>query len=93
MSSLMQLQDVADTTRLGPLSAEVRAGEILHLVGPNGAGKSTLLARMAGLTTGSGHINFGGEALASGPRTGWRAIGHIWRSSRILLLQCRYGIF
>lgn len=67
MSSLMQLQDVADTTRLGPLSAEVRAGEILHLVGPNGAGKSTLLARMAGLTTGSGHIKFGGEALASWP--------------------------
>ena len=48
MSRLMQLQDVAESTRLGPLSGEIKAGEILHLVGPNGAGKSTLLARMAG---------------------------------------------
>lgn len=35
MSIVMQLQDVAESTRLGPLSGEVRAGEILHLVGPN----------------------------------------------------------
>lgn len=54
MSRLMLLQDVAESTRLGPLSGEIKAGEILHLVGPNGAGKSTLLARMAGLTTGEG---------------------------------------
>lgn len=33
MSIVMQLQDVAESTRLGPLSGEVRAGEILHLVG------------------------------------------------------------
>lgn len=37
MSQLMQLKDVAESTRLGPLSGEVSAGEILHLVGPNGA--------------------------------------------------------
>ncbi len=55
MSQLMQLKDVAESTRLGPLSGEVSAGEILHLVGPNGAGKSTLLARMAGLTSGEEH--------------------------------------
>ena len=59
MSRLMQLQDVAESTRLGPLSGEIKAGEILHLVGPNGAGKSTLLARMAGLTNGEGSITFG----------------------------------
>ena len=58
MSIVMQLQDVAESTRLGPLSGEVRAGEILHLVGPNGAGKSTLLARMAGMTSGKGSIQF-----------------------------------
>ena len=49
MSIVMQLQDVAESTRLGPLSGEVRAGEILHLVGPNGAGKSTLIRLMLAL--------------------------------------------
>ena len=63
MSIVMQLQDVAESTRLGPLSGEVRAGEILHLVGPNGAGKSTLLARMAGMTSGKGSIQFAGQPL------------------------------
>ena len=48
MTQLMQLTDVAETGRLEPVTAAIRAGEILHLVGPNGAGKSTLLARMAG---------------------------------------------
>ncbi|HHE5697474.1 TPA: vitamin B12 ABC transporter ATP-binding protein BtuD [Citrobacter amalonaticus] len=67
MSSLMQLQDVADIPRLGPLCGEIRAGEILHLVGPNGAGKSTLLARMAGLTSGAGTITLAGTELASWP--------------------------
>ncbi|MEN1522907.1 ATP-binding cassette domain-containing protein, partial [Pseudomonas aeruginosa] len=38
-------------------------GEILHLVGPNGAGKSTLLARMAGMTSGKGSIQFAGQPL------------------------------
>ena len=33
---------------LGPVSLEVRPGEILGIRGPNGAGKSTLLALMAG---------------------------------------------
>jgi len=70
MSVLMQLQDVAESARLGPLSAEVRAGEILHLVGPNGAGKSTLLARMAGLTRGEGTVTFTGTALESWPASG-----------------------
>jgi ABC-2 type transport system ATP-binding protein len=34
---------------VGPLSVEVRAGEILGIRGPNGAGKSTLMALMAGV--------------------------------------------
>ena len=33
---------------LGPVSLEVRSGEILGIRGPNGAGKSTLLGLMAG---------------------------------------------
>ncbi|MCP5934111.1 ATP-binding cassette domain-containing protein, partial [Klebsiella pneumoniae] len=56
MPFLMQLQDVAEAGRLSPFTADVRPGEIVHLVGPNGAGKSTLLARMAGLTSGPGLI-------------------------------------
>lgn len=54
MPFLMQLQDVEEAGRLAPFSADIRPGEIVHLVGPNGAGKSTLLARMAGLSTGPG---------------------------------------
>lgn len=63
MSMLMQLNGVTETGRLQAISAQVNAGEILHLVGPNGAGKSTLLARMAGLSTGPGEILLQGEPL------------------------------
>jgi len=59
----MTLQDVAESGRLGPITATVNAGEILHLVGPNGAGKSTLLARMAGLASGPGSITLSGTPL------------------------------
>ncbi|EOD3492496.1 vitamin B12 ABC transporter ATP-binding protein BtuD [Cronobacter malonaticus] len=65
MTPLMQLRDVAVGTRLGPLSATLEAGDIVHLVGPNGAGKSTLLHRMAGLSDGTGEILFNGKALDS----------------------------
>ena len=64
----MTLQDVAESGRLGPVTATVNAGEILHLVGPNGAGKSTLLARMAGLASGPGSITLNGK-----PLDGWHA--------------------
>ena len=37
-----------DPPALGPVSLEVRSGEILGIRGPNGAGKSTLLGLMAG---------------------------------------------
>lgn len=93
MSRLMQLQDVAESTRLGPLSGEIKAGEILHLVGPNGAGKSTLLARMAGLTNGEGSITFGDMPLEEWPAPGWRNIAPILRNSKIRRLPCRSGIF
>lgn len=53
---LLQLSDVAVAQRLGPITATVKAGELVHLVGPNGAGKSTLITRMAGLSAGAGRI-------------------------------------
>ncbi|WP_420854024.1 vitamin B12 ABC transporter ATP-binding protein BtuD [Scandinavium goeteborgense] len=63
----MQLQGVAEPGRLHPVSAEVRQGEIVHLVGPNGAGKSTLLARMAGLSQGAGQVKLNGRAVTDWP--------------------------
>lgn len=68
---LMQLREVAVPGRLGPLTAALQAGELLHLVGPNGAGKSTLLTRMAGLGAGPGAIDFDGAPLDE------------WQSSRL----------
>lgn len=61
--SLLQLNDVVVAERLGPISATVRTGELVHLVGPNGAGKSTLLMRAAGLSVGAGEITFAGSTL------------------------------
>lgn len=58
--SLLQLNDVVVAQRLGPISATVHTGELVHLVGPNGAGKSTLLMRAAGLSLGGGEITFSG---------------------------------
>ena len=61
---LLQLIDVAVAERLGPISAAVQTGELVHLVGPNGAGKSTLLMRAAGLSSGAGQIMFAGSNLS-----------------------------
>ena len=65
--SLMQLQAVAEPGRLQPVTAEISAGEILHLVGPNGAGKSTLLTRLAGLSNGEGSVLFNDRRLDAWP--------------------------
>ena len=63
MPFLMQLRNVKEAGRLAPFSAQVRPGEMVHLVGPNGAGKSTLLMRMAGLTAGPGEVVFNQRKL------------------------------
>ena len=93
MTQLMLLEDVAESHRLGPLSGEIRAGEILHLVGPNGAGKSTLLARMAGLTTGPGRVYSAGSVLESWSATKLALHRATLPSNKIHLLQCLSGIF
>jgi vitamin B12 transport system ATP-binding protein len=54
--TMLQLHHIEDEGRLGPVTASVSKGVMLHLVGPNGAGKSTLLARIAGLTRGRGNV-------------------------------------
>lgn len=92
MSQLMQLKDVAENTRLGPLSGEVSAGEILHLVGPNGAGKSTLLARMAGLTSGEGALGLAERRWRHGRRQRLPNTALILRNSKIRRSPCRSGI-
>ncbi len=60
---LLQLNGVTVADRLGPITATVEPGELIHLVGPNGAGKSTLLARMAGLIEGPGSIQLNDRPL------------------------------
>ncbi|MCF8582291.1 vitamin B12 ABC transporter ATP-binding protein BtuD [Enterobacter ludwigii] len=82
MSLLMQLTDVAEKGRLGPITGALNAGEILHLVGPNGAGKSTLLARMAGLTSGQGQISLLEHAL-----TDWSPVSLAHRRSYLVQQQ------
>nr|WP_312210967.1 vitamin B12 ABC transporter ATP-binding protein BtuD [Pseudescherichia sp.] len=82
MNALMALQDVAESGRLGPVTATVNAGEILHLVGPNGAGKSTLLARMSGLASGPGSIMLNGKPLDT-----WHATALARRRAYLTQLQ------
>ncbi|MGE0500024.1 MAG: ATP-binding cassette domain-containing protein [Rhizobiaceae bacterium] len=54
---------------LGPISIELRAGEITAVVGRNASGKTTFLRMVAGeLLTGSGHASY--PAL-QGPDTSW----------------------
>lgn len=60
---LLQLHNVEDAGRLGPVTALVDKAQMLHLVGPNGAGKSTLLARIAGLTRGKGSVQLNDRPL------------------------------
>jgi len=46
-----QSGDKTTVTTKGPLTLEVRRGQLVCLLGPNGAGKSTLLRTIAGLHT------------------------------------------
>lgn len=63
---------------LGPVSLELRHGEILCLVGPNGAGKTTLLRALFGLipVTG-GHVDVGGRIPRNREAQLLRSIGTV----------------
>tara|TARA_B100001057_G_C22720755_1_gene899616 strand:- start:65 stop:820 length:756 start_codon:yes stop_codon:yes gene_type:complete len=56
---MIQVKNLSVLERLQPLSFQVEAGEVLHVVGPNGSGKSTLLAAMAGLLDFQGKLVIG----------------------------------
>lgn len=64
---LLELTGVTLPGRLFPFSAQVQAGQVIHLVGPNGAGKSSLLMAIAGLLVAGGDVQFAGRALADWP--------------------------
>jgi iron complex transport system ATP-binding protein len=54
------------TNVLKDVSLTAQAGQVLAIIGPNGAGKSTLIKASSGvLPIKSGHINVGGENIAS----------------------------
>ena len=51
---MIHVNSLSVSSRLLPLSFDVQAGEIVHVIGPNGSGKSTLLAAVAGLLESTG---------------------------------------
>ena len=56
-------------TVIGPVSFEVRAGEVVALAGPSGAGKSTLVAAALGfIRPDSGNVRVSGERSWAGQR-------------------------
>lgn len=63
-SVVIQAHNLAMPHRLLPVSFDVKAGEIVHLIGPNGSGKSTAIAMLSGLVDYQGEIQFSGKALA-----------------------------
>ena len=65
--------DLAGTTVLRRVSAQLHAGSVIALVGRNGAGKTTLLRTVMGLVKiKSGRVLFDGDELHSLPAH-WRA--------------------
>lgn len=78
----LELKDVTHTYRgegdegsfkLGPLSLELRAGELVYLVGGNGGGKTTLAKVVTGLyTPESGEVRLDGELVTDERRGVYR---------------------
>ncbi|KLN46591.1 cobalamin ABC transporter ATP-binding protein, partial [Providencia rettgeri] len=54
---IIDIKNITIDTRLVNVSAQVLAGEQIHILGANGAGKSTLLAAI------SGYLPVGGDIL------------------------------
>jgi branched-chain amino acid transport system ATP-binding protein len=69
MTGLLQIRDLVvsrgATPVVGPLTLDVRAGEIVVLVGRNGSGKSSFLAGLAGVARSEGSVVLDGRELAA----------------------------
>jgi iron complex transport system ATP-binding protein len=65
---LLDVRGLTLGARLCAASFQLAPGEMLGLIGPNGAGKSTLLQCLAGIATGTGEAQLGGQPLAALPR-------------------------
>ncbi|WP_117234734.1 vitamin B12 ABC transporter ATP-binding protein BtuD [Vibrio maerlii] len=61
---MIHVNNLQVDTRLLPLSFEVNAGEVLHVIGPNGCGKSTLLNAISGIDFYQGEVTIEGQDIA-----------------------------
>ncbi|MDR3433835.1 MAG: vitamin B12 ABC transporter ATP-binding protein BtuD [Rouxiella aceris] len=61
---MLQLNQLAVTSRFSSFSAQIYPGNRVHIIGPNGAGKSSLLASIAGMLPGSGEVIIQGQSIA-----------------------------
>ncbi|MGD8109410.1 vitamin B12 ABC transporter ATP-binding protein BtuD [Vibrio sp. TRT 17S01] len=57
---MIRVNSLSVGSRLLPLSFDVQAGEVLHVIGPNGSGKSTLLSALCGLLDHKGSASIDG---------------------------------
>lgn len=60
---MIHVNSLSVGSRLLPLSFEVKAGEIVHIIGPNGSGKSTLLSAISGLLEYQGSVMLCGQEV------------------------------
>jgi ABC-type sulfate/molybdate transport systems ATPase subunit len=62
------------TELIGPISADIAAGECLALMGPSGAGKSLLLRAIVDLDPSTGNVVLGTRARADMAASAWRKL-------------------
>ncbi len=53
---MIHVNNLSVSTRLLPMSLQVKPGEVIHVIGPNGSGKTTFLSALAGITEAQGEV-------------------------------------